>query len=531
MLSFNCPASSTATMITRRDKVLLSVSAAALLGILLPLAALAWFLWQESVVAEEKRLAELAQRLGEGTEATLVDARDLLDTLNQLEMEPCSPEHLEHLQDVAMARPHVRAIGYWRAAERQCGAGFVQGEALTPPRASRIYDSGVIAWWPSAATAVGGVELFLMRFGQHDVAIDPRLLMPPGLLDSQQVGLWVEGLPMTRHPGDADLPSPEATPTGLSVDRAAGRLVSHFSLDTIFPIDIIAAQPLAAFWDRYLPTLVVAGVFGLLLVVLWLLLVVHYLRRRLSLANELREAIARDRLSVEYQPIVDLADGRCRGAEALARWHREGDETIRPDVFVPLAEDTGQATDLTLAILRAILHDLGDHLRAHTEQTINLNITGHDLASDRFGDALRKALREAGVAPASIKLELTERSLLNEDAVRGRLRELRGRGHRIAIDDFGTGYSSLSYLEHFELDTLKIDKTFADAIAHEAVTSSVIGHIIEMARSLKLHIVAEGIESPHQAEWLRQQGVDGGQGYLYSRPLPAAAFLDWCRNH
>ncbi len=117
---------------------------------------------------------------------------------------------------------------------------------------------------------------------------------------------------------------------------------------------------------------------------------------------------------------------------------------------MPLAEDTGQATALTLAILR----DLGDNLRAHPEQTINLNITGHDLASDRFGDALRKALREAGVSPSAIKLELTERSLLNEDAIRARLRELRQRGHRIAIDDFGTGYSSLSYLEHFELDTV-----------------------------------------------------------------------------
>ncbi|WP_024326181.1 EAL domain-containing protein [Thioalkalivibrio sp. AKL19] len=517
-------------MIARRDKILLSVSAAALLGILLPLAALAWFLWQESVVAEEKRLAELAQRLGEQTETALVDARELLDTLNQLELDACSPEHLEHLQDAAMARPHVRAIGYWRAAERQCGAGFVQGEALTPPRASRIYDSGVIAWWPGPDTAVGGVELFLMRFGQHDVSIDPRLLITPGLLQEQQVGLWVEGLPMSHHPADAELPSPDATPTGLSVDRARGRIVSRFSLDTIFPIDIIAAQPLAAFWDRYLPTLIVAGLFGLMLVALWLLLVVHYLRRHLSLASELREAIARGHLSVEYQPIVDLADGRCRGAEALARWHREGDETIRPDVFVPLAEDTGQATDLTLAILRAILRDLGDRLRAHPEQTVNLNITGHDLASDRFGDALRTALREAGVAPTSITLELTERSLLNEDAVRGRLRELRRRGHRIAIDDFGTGYSSLSYLEHFELDTLKIDKSFADAIAHEAVTSSVIGHIIDMARSLELQIVAEGIESPHQVEWLRAQGVESGQGYHFSRPLSAAAFLDWCHQ-
>ncbi|WP_018871936.1 EAL domain-containing protein [Thioalkalivibrio sp. ALJ16] len=518
-------------MLTRRDKVLLSVSAAVLMGILLPLAALAWFLWQESVAAEEERLAELAQRLGEQTEGALVDARELLDRLNRLELEPCSPEHLEHLQDAAMARPYVRAIGYWRAAERECGAGFVQGEALTPPRASRIYDTGVVAWWPGPDTAVGGVELFLMRFGQHDVAIDPRLLMSPGMLEDQQVGLWVEGLAMNRHPHDSELPDPEATPPGLSVDRAQARIVSRFSLGTLFPIDVIAVQPLAAFWDRYLPTLILAGVFGLLLVALWLVLVLRYLRRHLSLTSELREAIARDRLSVEYQPIVDLADGRCRGAEALARWHREDHETIGPDVFVPLAEDTHQATDLTLAILRTILREQGATLRARPDLAINLNITGQDLVSDRFGDALRTALREAGVDPRSIRLELTERSLLDSDAVHRRLRELRRRGHRIAVDDFGTGYSSLSYLERLELDTLKLDKSFCDAIAHETTTSPVIGHVIEMGRALGLHIVAEGIESEHQVEWLRRQGVDGGQGYLFSHPLTAAAFRSWCEHH
>ncbi len=517
-------------MAARRDKVLISVSAVALLGLLLPLVLLGAYLWNESVVAEEQRLAELSKRLGQQTEQAIIDARELLDALNALTLEPCSEQHLEHLQEAAIQRPHIRAIGYWRAAERQCGAGYVQGQALTPPQASRIYDNGVIAWWPGADTAVGGVELFLMRYRQHDVAIDPRMLMTPGLLNDQQVGLWVESMPMAHQPADAELPDPDSVRVGLTVDREQQRIVSRFSLGTLFPIDIVAVQPMEQFRERYLPTVIGAAIPGLVLVGLWLWLVLYYLRRQFSLSTELRDAIARGKLQVVYQPLVDLNTGRCVGGEALARWPREGNETIGPDVFVPLAEDTGQATDLTLAILRGILDDLGPALREAPDAAIHLNVTGQDLASERFPSALKQALEQARVPAAAIKLEITERALLNTDDVRARLRALRSSGHRIAIDDFGTGYSSLAYLETFELDTLKIDKTFADAIESEAVTSSVIGHIIDMARSLELDIIVEGIESPHQVDWLRGQGVGFGQGYLFSRPLTADQYREWCRT-
>ncbi|WP_018861518.1 MULTISPECIES: EAL domain-containing protein [unclassified Thioalkalivibrio] len=517
-------------MASRRDKVLFAVFGVTVLGLLIPLLLLGWYLWQGSVVAEEQRLDELSQRLGEQTERAIIDTRDLLDKLNTIEATPCSTEHLNKLQNAAMSRPYIRAVGYWRAVERECGAGFVQGDALTPPQASRIYDSGVVAWWPGPSTKVGGVELFLMRYGQYDVAIDPRLLLTPGLLEDQKVGLWVESMPMVAHPSGAVLPNYHAFEPGLTVDRAEQRVVSRTSLGTLFPIDIIAVQPMAQFWQRYLPTLAGVGSLGLTLVGLWLFLILRYFRHQLSLASELREAIAHDQLQVVFQPIVDLETGACQGAEALARWRRENHETIGPDVFVSLAEETEQGTDLTLAILRCVLRELGPQLRDRPDCPVNLNITGQDLASTRFSEALERELENARVPACAIKLEITERSLLNTDDVRQRIKALRTRGHRIAIDDFGTGYSSLSYLESFELDTLKIDKTFADAIGHEAVTSNIISHIIVMARSLKLNIVAEGIESGHQVEWLRQQGVGFGQGYRFSRPLTADAFRNWCQQ-
>ncbi|MFO7551365.1 MAG: EAL domain-containing protein [Haliea sp.] len=517
-------------MLQRRDKVVVVLLASALLGVLLLFSVLGWYLWRESVVAEEARLGDLAQRLGLQAESAIIDARDLLQALNESPFPRCSPEHVSLMQAETFARPHIRAIGFWRAAERLCGTGFAEGAALRPPQASRIYDDGMIAWWPGPDTTVGGIPLFLMRFGNHDMAIDPRQLLSTGPLSNQQVGLWVEGLPMTRIPTDAAVPAPDSLRPGLTVDRAGQQVSARFSLGTIFRIDIVAMQPLSEFWDRYLPTLVLAGLLGLLLAGLWVYVVLSFSRRHLSLTAELRNAIERREILVYYQPIVDLATGRCTGAEALARWSRANGDMVSPDVFVPMAEEAGMITELTLAVLELVLRDIGSLLRAHPAIAININLSPQDLESKRLLRALVSGLREAGLPASAIKLELTERALLDSDLPRRRINELRQLGHAVAIDDFGTGYSSLSYLESFELDILKIDKAFVDTIESHAVSSSVIGHVIEMAKSLQLDIVAEGIESQHQAAWLAAQGVRFGQGYHFSRPLAAEDFSRWLQS-
>lgn len=509
----------------RRDSALMLVLATAMLGVIGLFMLLGWLLWRESVVAEEQRLGELAQRLGLQAENAIIDARELLETLNQSQAPRCSPKHVQRMQEEAIGRPWIRAIGYWRAIERQCGAGFVQGTALTPPAASRIYDSGVVAWWPSPETAVGGVQLFLMRFGDHDVAIDPRLLLDGNRLEGQQAGLWVEGLPMVSMPPGAQLPEPQSLAPGLTIDRAGGRIASRFSLGTVLPMDVVAVQPSGQFVARYLPSLVSAALMGLALIALWVIFMFRLSRRQLSLATELRTAIDTGTIEVVYQPIVDLDSGRCQGAEALARWRRDNGEAISPEVFIPMAEEAGLVTRLTLALLRKVLRQLGDTLRARSDLSINLNLSPLDLENPDLPQLLAATLAEAGLPASAIKLEITERSLIDHEDSRQLISELRQRGHQVAIDDFGTGYSSLSYLESFELDTLKLDKAFVDAIETHAVTSSVIVHIIEMAKSLNLDMVAEGIESAHQAHWLAERGVQRGQGYLYSPPMDAAEFI------
>ncbi|MCG8433173.1 MAG: EAL domain-containing protein, partial [Gammaproteobacteria bacterium] len=206
-------------------------------------------------------------------------------------------------------------------------------------------------------------------------------------------------------------------------------------------------------------------------------------------------------------------------------------EIVSPDVFIPVAEEAGLVPEITLAVLAATLRDLGNLLRENAELCINLNLAPEDLKSEKFGRAMAESLELAGVSAEHIKLEITERAMVNSDKSRKLIRDFRRRGHKVAIDDFGTGYSSLAYLETFELDTLKIDKSFVDAIGRDAVTSHVIGHVIEMAKSLRLETVAEGVESSEQASWLLEQGVEFGQGFLFSQPLPARRFRKFFSVH
>lgn len=514
----------------RRDKTLIGFALAALAGIVLLFGLVTWFLWQESIGAEQQRVAEMARTLGLRTERLLEGAKNTLDTLDQLPEHDCSRAHLQAMEQAAVNHPYIRAVSYWHAAKRLCSVGFLQTAALKPRQADHIYKSGVIAWWPSAQTEVGGVQLFLMRYGSHELAIDPRMLLQAAPLKDYHIGLWVQNLRMAATPQTAHLPAPSSLSEGMTVDSEHERLVARFSLDTIFPIDIVATEPMSRFWSRYQRTLGSAIIIGLVLAALWVYGIWRYGRYRMSLASELRDALREGHIHVRYQPVIDLSSGRCTGAEALARWRREDGKLVDQDVFIRVAEESGLGSMLTRRVLQLTLRELGNLLREQPNLSINLNLTPEDLAGHEFLDLLDVSLESAGVAPGSIKLEITERSLVNNADIRTLIRTFRKRGHQVAVDDFGTGYSSLSYLESFELDTLKIDKSFVEVIGKETVTSHVIFHVIELAKGLALDMVAEGVETSEQLEWLRQHGVQYGQGFFLSEPLSVAQFKTFIRT-
>jgi EAL domain-containing protein (putative c-di-GMP-specific phosphodiesterase class I) len=210
--------------------------------------------------------------------------------------------------------------------------------------------------------------------------------------------------------------------------------------------------------------------------------------------------------------------------EALVRWHHPDRGLIAPGYFIRLAEESGLIVQLGGWVLREACRQLVEwqRLRPAWPLGVSVNLSAVQLRQDGFVDEVVKILKETGLDSSSLTLEITESTFMDDARTAiARLRELRGLGIRLELDDFGTGFSSLSLLRDLPLDGLKIDKSFVDGIRAESDRPVFLQAIVRMAQALDLEMVGEGVEEEHQAEALRAIGVQRGQGYLFSRPLPA----------
>ncbi len=240
----------------------------------------------------------------------------------------------------------------------------------------------------------------------------------------------------------------------------------------------------------------------------------------IRLEQELQTAIEEEQFELWYQPLIDLREGHIAGFEALIRWRHPERGLVPPGAFIPAAERCG----LIVMMTRWAFRTACEQLRRFGDDTfMSVNFSGKDFASPGFVENIEETLREVGIPPPRVKLEITESLLMHSpDTARKILAALRDRGASIAIDDFGTGYSSLSYLHSLPADTLKIDQSFVRAMFDDESNRSLVRSIVGLAKGLSMRIVAEGIEEAPQAHVLRELGVDYGQGWLFSRARPAA---------
>ncbi|KAA0589212.1 EAL domain-containing protein [Azospirillum oryzae] len=247
---------------------------------------------------------------------------------------------------------------------------------------------------------------------------------------------------------------------------------------------------------------------------------------QVRLEHDLRGALdSGSDLWVAYQPIVEMVTGGLAGFEALMRWTHPERGNIPPGIFIPIAESTGLVVSLGTWVLRQACQQIADWQDRREPGSaplfMSVNLSSHQLSDPNFVQVVREVLRETGVEPSWIKLELTESAVMDkaEQSIR-LLRDLRALGIKLSIDDFGTGYSSLSYLHKLPIDSLKVDRSFVSAMHQSEENRAIVRIIMDLARLLGFDVIAEGIETSADANLLRALACDYGQGYHFARPLP-----------
>jgi EAL domain-containing protein (putative c-di-GMP-specific phosphodiesterase class I) len=246
----------------------------------------------------------------------------------------------------------------------------------------------------------------------------------------------------------------------------------------------------------------------------------------LELESDLRRGLARNEFVPFYQPIVALEDGRIVGYEALLRWHHPDRGLLAPGEFLVIAEEAGCAESIDWQIFEQVCAQAPQILGK--DGFVSINVSGRHFRLPDLDARLLALLAEHGLPPRQVRVEVTERALLDNPAqVKRMLENMRSRGVRVALDDFGTGYSSLSYLHQYPFETLKIDRSFITELPREGESQgvAVVRAIQVLADSLNMLVIAEGIEEEHQRQALMRVGCRYGQGFLFARPQPVSAWL------
>jgi c-di-GMP phosphodiesterase len=338
-------------------------------------------------------------------------------------------------------------------------------------------------------------------------------IMPSDLRDHSDVLLELgEGRPLIQ--------SPPLKMSSSSEIMSAATISARYPLRTRIRIDKSAVPD----WNRepYLPIVVLAALLGLAFGIL----LSRAVARPGSPVAEIDAALAARAFKPYLQPVFNLSTGVIVGCEALARWIRPDGSVIPPSKFIPLAEASGRIEEMTWQILAVALSELRLQLARDRHFKVSVNIMPRHLMAVGFIDELRLIVAATKVSPRQVVLELTEREQL-EDLSRAAavVRQLRDLGFRVAIDDVGIGHSGLSHIQTLGANILKIDKFFVDSICRDSAATAVVEMVVRLARELKMSVVAEGIETRAQLAALVACGVEEGQGFLVSPPVPAADFI------
>ncbi|WP_091736311.1 EAL domain-containing protein [Phenylobacterium immobile] len=493
----------------------------AILALVAPLTLMTLIAHQRAVDAEYAHLNGYARATLQRADLTLTGAKAALQVIESQGLRGCTAAHVTRMRQLTIENRIIEEMGYYQRGLLTCTSwGPVAGRV---PRGApdQVLAGGYGLFTGVRPKVSKAHEMVVLTSGDHNVLINPQQLVDV-ILDTAMV------LGVATRQGRVIVLSGQADPdliARLSQGPLRGLDDQHVFVSAAGrDLTAFAVIGRAAVKGRFYRELLVFVPLALLISATLIAVVVWLLRQRLSPRAALEEALSARAIVAHYQPIIDLATGRCVGAEALCRWRLPDGSWASPDQFIPLAEESGLIDALTDLMIERVVGDLDAMFGGEHEVHVAINLSVSDIETGRFLPVLAQTLARTGVLPSQIWLEATERGFINAAAARDVLDRARAAGYMVAIDDFGTGYSSLSLLESLPLDALKIDRSFIATFGRETATSVVTPHIIEMAHSLKFDIVAEGVETVEQESLVRAAGVQFAQGWLYAKALSPEDF-------
>jgi sensor c-di-GMP phosphodiesterase-like protein len=532
----------------RRKLTILLLSLLVFVIGLAPVSLAIWFAYKTTLENAEASLRSISQTIAADTSKILHDVDEGLIALSGIGLD-CSAEDVTALNTVAYDIPEISNIGLMRPDRKIVCTSWGPVE---PPVKTEIPVS------TPGFRLVGPMEIKLMkRYGliamrqSADGSGVGALIHPSVLIGRLGVDLGEHGFAVLLRREDTHLyawngnvPEMDMVESQAEDDNGATQLRALFKdgikrtlvaveLDGFPDIYSVAAASDTWILRNWIRTALVLGTIGAVTSIILLFLVLTVSRRRLSLQGELERSLQKGDFEINYQPVIDLQSGKCAGAEALISWRQPGGKRVRPDLFIPLAEDTGLIEPMTEWLMKQIRLELEKLLGNDRSFHVAINLSPCHFESDKILKTSSHVFGNSRIIPEQIIYEITERGLIQENSGEAReiMAKLRKRNSHIALDDFGTGYSSLSYLSSFPLDYLKIDMSFVDAIGTDTLKAGLVDSIIDMAKRLELRIIAEGIETREQADYLRERGVDYGQGWYFSRGIPASEFIAFATHY
>ena len=529
----------------RRLTILLAIVVAIVVG-LAPVSFALYLAYKTTVGNAEDNLRAIAQDIAADTSKLLNDINQGLNVLSELGYQ-CTADDVRSMNTIAYDIPGISEVGLIRPDRMLVCTSWGK---INPPLKPELPPPH------PGFRLVGPQEIHLLnRYGllallqREDGSVLIALIHPSVLIGHLGADLGEHGFAVLVRKEDVHMYAwegnvPEMEMVESESDGGGGSTQFRAQFKdgverTLFAIEVdgypgiysVAAAADEWILHDWVNMAMLLGVIGAGTSVLMIFLIAGMLRRRLSLQGELERSLQKDEFEINYLPVIELKTGRCVGAEALICWRQPGGKRVRPDLFIPLAEDTGLIEPMTEWLMKKIRAEIGELLQHDRSLHIAINLSPAHFESERILQSSSRIFGNSGILPEQIIYEITERGLIDDEDAKAKtiMEQLQSRNSEIALDDFGTGYSSLSYVESFPLDYLKIDKRFVDTVGVDTLNAGLLDTIIDMAYHLKLRTIAEGVETARQADYLLSRDVDYAQGWYFSRALPAAEYIKFVR--